>query len=104
MSLLGVLNPVSTLSDEEVHLSLEVFIRPICSSSMLFPVLSSQEDIDRTQCAVLALRCISALIVHSTLSPFSGDPSSSIPEKHPRDKPLDFLLTRFVPLLTPYCY
>ncbi|ELT98253.1 hypothetical protein CAPTEDRAFT_220329 [Capitella teleta] len=75
MSLLGVLNPVSTLSEEELH-------------------LSPEEDIDRTQCAVLALRCISALIVHSTLSPHSGDPSSSLPEKHPRDKPIAFLLTR----------
>ncbi|XP_064630020.1 huntingtin-like [Lineus longissimus] len=73
MSLLGVINPVPLTLEQ--HPTVE-------------------EDIERTQCAVLAVRCITSLLVQSSLTPHSGNPCNSLHELRPRDKPLAFLMTR----------
>ncbi|XP_074640755.1 huntingtin-like [Tubulanus polymorphus] len=74
MCLLGVINPVH-YGEEEIRLSVE-------------------EEIERTQCVVLAIRGITALLVQSTMTPNSGNPCNSLFEHRPRDKPLAFLYTR----------
>ncbi|XP_013398873.1 huntingtin [Lingula anatina] len=74
MCLLGVLNPA--LLEEEQH-----------------PV-SPEEEVDRTQCIVLAVRCITALLLQSTLTPDPGNPCNGVHENQPRDKPLAFMHTR----------
>ncbi|ESO95031.1 hypothetical protein LOTGIDRAFT_160793 [Lottia gigantea] len=73
MSLLGVLNPV-TLTDTHQ--------------------LSAEEEIERTQGMVLAVKAITSLLLQSTLIPQAGNPSNSVYEIRPRDKPLAFLHTR----------
>ena len=74
MNLLSVLTPVSPDNNSQ-------------------PV-SVEEDIDRTQCVVLATRGITALLVQSLLTPASGDPSGSLLEYVVRDRPLQALRTR----------
>jgi len=71
MSLLGVLNPVQT-EDE----------------------IAPEEATERSQSAVLAVQCITALLLQSMLTPHCGNPSNSTMEHHPRDKPLKSLQTR----------
>ncbi|XP_041368406.1 huntingtin-like isoform X2 [Gigantopelta aegis] len=71
MSLLGLLNPATTGHD-----------------------LTPEEEVERTQCMVIAIRAITSLLLQSTLIPMSGNPSNSVYEVQPRDKPLAFLQTR----------
>ncbi|CAH1783183.1 unnamed protein product [Owenia fusiformis] len=73
MSLLGVLTPLPLAEGQQI---------------------SIEEDIDRTQAVVLAIRGITALLAQTTLTPQPGNPSNSIYKHITRDKPLAFLHTR----------
>ncbi|KAL5022595.1 hypothetical protein ScPMuIL_001750 [Solemya velum] len=73
MSLLGVLNPVGNPRDGN---------------------LSVEEEIERSQCMVLAVKTITSLLTQSLLTPVPGNPSNSHFHIRPRDKPLGFLYTR----------
>lgn len=53
-----------------------------------------QEEIERSQCMVIAVKAITAMLLQSTLTPVPGNPSNSAFEVRPRDKPLGFLHTR----------
>lgn len=43
---------------------------------------------------VIAVKAITAMLLQSTLTPVPGNPSNSVFEVRPRDKPLGFLHTR----------
>ncbi|XP_050396465.2 huntingtin [Patella vulgata] len=73
MSLLGVLNPVSLTDTNQ---------------------LSPEEEIERSQGMVIAVKAITSLLLQSTLIPQAGNPGNSVYEIRPRDKPLAFLHTR----------
>ncbi|XP_029645621.1 huntingtin isoform X2 [Octopus sinensis] len=73
MSLLGVVS--SAPSMEEEH-------------------LSPEEEMERSQAMVLAVKAITSLLVQSMLTPSPGNPSNSRYEMAPRDKPLAFLHTK----------
>lgn len=73
MSLLAVLNPV--IEDVSEH-------------------IPQEEEIERSQCMVIAVKAITAMLLQSTLTPVPGNPSNSVFEVRPRDKPLGFLHTR----------
>nr|XP_022340193.1 huntingtin-like isoform X2 [Crassostrea virginica] len=73
MSLLAVLNPV--IEDVSEH-------------------IPQEEEIERSQCMVIAVKAITSMLLQSTLTPVPGNPSNSAFEVRPRDKPLGFLHTR----------
>ncbi|XP_060084449.1 huntingtin-like [Ylistrum balloti] len=76
MSLLSVVNPVTMPSNGEEM------------------VVSPEEEMERAQCTVMAVRAITSLLIQSTLIPVPGNTSYSSYEIRPRDKPLGFLHTR----------
>ena len=73
MSLLSVLNP-----------AIEESSRPI----------SVEEEIDRTQCVVVATRAITTLLLQTLLRPKPGQPIASELMFKPRDANRDFHETR----------
>ncbi|XP_033756060.1 huntingtin-like [Pecten maximus] len=76
MSLLSVVNPVTMPSNGEEM------------------VVSPEEEMERAQCTVMAVKAITSLLIQSTLIPVPGNTSYSSYEIRPRDKPLGFLHTR----------
>lgn len=73
MSLLGVVSSAPTMEEQE---------------------LSPEEEMERSQAMVLAVKAITSLLVQSMLTPSPGNPCNSHYETAPRDKPLAFLHTR----------
>ncbi|XP_066278564.1 huntingtin-like isoform X4 [Branchiostoma lanceolatum] len=58
------------------------------------PAESREEEIEKTQANVLAVRTITALVLDSTLHPQPGNPASSVYEYRPRSKPPSYINTR----------
>ncbi|XP_078588724.1 huntingtin-like isoform X3 [Branchiostoma floridae x Branchiostoma japonicum] len=59
------------------------------------PAESREEEIEKTQANVLAVRTITALVLDSTLHPQPGNPASSVYEYRPRSKPPSYINTRW---------
>lgn len=84
---------ISRQQFEETWMNLLSVLSPVAPDSG-HQQTNVEDDIDRTQCMVLASRGITSLLVQSLLTPVSGDPSTSALEFVVRDKPLIFLQTR----------
>lgn len=63
-----------------------------------------QEEVERSQCMVVAVKCVTSMLLQSTLTPIPGNPSNSVYEMRPRDKPLGFLHTRYFEDVIFFCF
>nr|CAM12495.1 Huntingtin [Branchiostoma floridae] len=68
---------------------------PITVPAETFINIPPQEEIEKTQANVLAVRTITALVLDSTLHPQPGNPASSVYEYRPRSKSPSYINTRW---------
>lgn len=72
-----------------------VMLWALAAHDMVACGLSLQEDTERTQINVLAVRAITSLVLSAMTVPVAGNPAVSCLEQQPRNKPLKALDTRF---------
>ncbi|XP_061171379.1 huntingtin-like isoform X1 [Saccostrea echinata] len=92
VSRINTLGWISRQQFEETWMSLLAVLNPVIED--VTEHISPEEEIERSQCMVIAVKAITAMLLQSTLTPVPGNPSNSVYEVRPRDKPLGFLHTR----------
>ncbi|KAK3095770.1 hypothetical protein FSP39_018831 [Pinctada imbricata] len=90
---INVLGWINRQQFEETWMSLLAMLNPVLED-VSEQVTSPEEEIERAQCMVIAVKAITSMLLQSTLTPVPGNPSNSTFEIRPRDKPLGFLHTR----------
>ncbi|XP_052100645.1 huntingtin-like [Mytilus californianus] len=85
---------ISRQQFEETWMSLLPILNPVRVDEETEEINSPEEEVERSQCMVIAVKCVTSMLLHSTLTPVPGNPSNSRFEMRPRDKPLGFLHTR----------
>ncbi|CAG2221231.1 HD [Mytilus edulis] len=85
---------ISRQQFEETWMSLLPILNPVRVDEETEEINSPEEEVEKSQCMVIAVKCVTSMLLHSTLTPVPGNPSNSRFEMRPRDKPLGFLHTR----------
>ncbi|XP_056004424.1 huntingtin-like isoform X2 [Ostrea edulis] len=92
VSRINTLGWISRQQFEETWMSLLAVLNPVIED--VTEHITPEEEIERSQCMVIAVKAITSMLLQSTLTPVPGNPSNSVYEVRPRDKPLGFLHTR----------